>query len=47
MADSPMRPILLRGRVFWAGARFERPGLYIWMWNRNIRVLPWPRMLTS
>lgn len=40
---SPMKHLFWR--FFWASrrARFTRPGLYVWAFGRNLRVLPLPR----
>jgi hypothetical protein len=29
-------------RWYWAGRGFVRPGLYLWLWGKNWRLLPWP-----
>lgn len=43
--EAMMKPL---GRVFglqffWASAkeRFTRPGLYVWAFKRNVRLMPW------
>lgn len=47
MAMTPMRKIWsFRGlQFFWAGRkhRFEYPGLYVWVFRRNVRILPLPK----
>jgi hypothetical protein len=30
-------------RWYWAGRHFVRPGLYLWLFGRHWRLLPWPR----
>jgi hypothetical protein len=40
-----MKPILRRPRLYWAGKRFVRPGLYTWAFGNNRRLLPAPHLL--
>ena len=43
---SPMYP-LIPGRLFWANEFFTRPGLYLWAFGNNRRVLPVPKGLLA
>ncbi len=45
MASAQMKQ--LAPRVFWAGGRFEKPGLWIWLFRRNWRILPVSKWLLA
>lgn len=30
-------------RVYWAGQRFEKPGVWIWTGKTNRRIIAWPK----
>jgi len=32
-----------RRALYYADRRFEKPGLYIWAFQRNLRILPLPK----
>lgn len=34
-----MNPII-KGRLYWANKRFQKPGLYLWTGKRNLRLFP-------
>jgi len=37
----PTKTAVLGG--YWAGRGFTKPGLWLWIWSRNVRVVPVPR----
>jgi len=43
MASAPMKRLL--PRVYWAGKGFVDPGVYVWAFGKNLRVMPWPKAL--
>ena len=38
MVDAQMKK--LWWRFWWANRSFQRPGLYVWTFHRNIRIVP-------
>lgn len=43
MADMQMKNMgwWFGRHLWWAGNRFERPGLYYWNGRENVRLIPW------
>lgn len=37
--SSPMRAIVKK-RIFWAGKGFTHRGVWVWMFRKNIRIIP-------
>lgn len=44
MPDAQMKT-LIRGRLFWASRRFDKPGLVLWIGKKNVRIFPVPKRL--
>jgi hypothetical protein len=41
--QAPMKALLWfhQQRFYWANATFTKPGLYVWLFGNNRRILPW------
>lgn len=43
--SSPMQTIV-KGHIYWAGEGFTHRGLWLWIFERNIRIIPTNRFLS-